>query len=164
MSRMIGGICDVWCESELLRACGHIMGIGADGDSRRALAHARAVNNEMTMAVWLTGVDYELAAWGALNRDPPHLVKRLRYALLVTSMSMLTGKKVNAALIRHLGNTLELRFRDSAYNAKDKQHIGYAMEVLQDVGRIVVAMDADEAPHDPTRTVLPDLRVTFLLD
>ena len=159
MSRMIGGICDVWCESELPRVCGHIMGIGADGDSRRALAHARAVNNEMTMAVWLTGVDYELAAWGALNVDPPHLVKRLRYALLVTSMLMLTGKKVNAALIRHLGNTLELRFRDSAYNAKDKQHVGYAMEVLQNVGRIVVAMDADEAPHDPTRTVLPDLRI-----
>ena len=107
------------------------------------------------MVIRLTGIDYQLAPWGALNLDPPHLVKRLRYALLVSSIVMLTGKKVNGAFLCY---ALELKSRDAAYNPKDKQHAGYALEVLNDVSRIVVAMDADETlPDPPARVVLDDL-------
>ena len=79
----------------------------------------------------------------------------------MSSMVLLTGKKANAPLLRYLGKTLELKFRHAAYNAKDKQHVGYALEVSKDVGRIVVAMDKDDGLLDPpARVVLADLRLS----
>ena len=139
-------------------ARGCIVGVGTDADSRRVLAQQLSIPLGFKMELLLVGVDVNMAPWGGTIYDPSHLLKRVRTLVLLHGMVLEVGHPINGETLRVLGNAGGVQFlNQSMFNPKDKQHVEYALQLLQCVTCVGVALQSTEDVANVLARVQPDL-------
>ena len=140
-------------ESPELAARGRIMGLGTDGDARRAAAHIRCLVPTSAAAIVLPGVDQYRTPWGITNFDSPHLAKRMRNVLLSTGMQMECGHVIRVATMRQLAGALSVEVLQAAYVVRDRMNVALAIKLLRQIGILARLLADAEVRENVGRTI-----------
>ena len=140
-------------ESPELAARGRIMGLGTDGDARRAAAHIRCLAPSSEAVVVLPGMDQYRTPWGITNFDSPHLTKRIRNALLSVGMVLECGHIICVATIRQLAEALRIEVLQAAYVVRDRMNVALAIKLLRQIGIIARLLADAEVRQNLGRTI-----------